>query len=767
MEYFDGINARRSRYELDNELSQDFGAGFQFSEDAEALQSILSNTGISAAQRQAMHQEALGMNPNSNNSGGEKFEFFQGQNGHVFFRRRKLNNLTMEANSRPLAENRPFADLPVAATADVTGSGSKYRPVRFRGGKKGSTETGSRKENWNPNLMMSEKKTKGPEMFVAPHRQSISERKPVRRRSQLPSQQTSSEEGGRGHARKGLHFDKGDDIFKKPFTPLADRGTTTTGALGAEKKFPLEPLCRLDRESMKLLPRDSLAWINHLPRDSATFLELERLMHDKDKDLLKEDDTSSFEAMELRLKTPRRPQNVQKTKLEDVEKVEDGKDPSEADIEEEINEEVCTPDRERFKVMLTLTPKFYKEDKDDEESNKKEFVPKSDLIKGDLLEDFENMPTNAKLATPTIKSKSMTNLTEEKAQEAEPKEVHKSVSEERIGVGEEVSSLVSLDELASALHEMENLRQQQEELEKMQEELFQKIRERKQSFKDLWGVSPMSINKTRTIITKPAPITTETTPEVTRAQSPKSSITNKISQFDLNSRSFDDDSLNDTVENKNDSLLNTPSLQGLRPLSDTPDIENDATTSSVENENQGGLMNTEMKKVRFNSGENKAKYLTPDSEVTFKLKDCTNTQPENPLTSLAAPMVEVTPVVKETHNKYNRRSLNSQSFMSLKSSFAFLQTPGGGNKHQSVKEQNVPSNSQGEPTVVSKGLPTPMALKSLSARVKEEYALLYADDDTGDADSAADGSEQDDSTETLSQEEPTVVDCNIMKKLKF
>ena len=58
-----------------------------------------------------------------------------------------------------------------------------------------------------------------------------------------------------------------------------------------------------------------------------------------------------------------------------------------------------------------------------------------------------------------------------------------------------------------------------------------------------------------------------------------------------------------------------------------------------------------------------------------------------------------------------------------------------------------------------------MALKSLSARVKEEYALLYADDDTGDADSVAD--DQDDLTDTLHQDEPTVVDCNIMKKLKF
>ena len=55
------------------------------------------------------------------------------------------------------------------------------------------------------------------------------------------------------------------DVFKKPFTPL----TLTDKQLAAkpgENKLPLEPLYKLDRDSMKFLPRDSLAWITHLPR---------------------------------------------------------------------------------------------------------------------------------------------------------------------------------------------------------------------------------------------------------------------------------------------------------------------------------------------------------------------------------------------------------------------------------------------------------------------------------------------------------------------
>ena len=41
-----------------------------------------------------------------------------------------------------------------------------------------------------------------------------------------------------------------------------------------------------------------------LPRESATFAELQRMMTDKDKDLMDDDDTDSFEALESRLRTP-------------------------------------------------------------------------------------------------------------------------------------------------------------------------------------------------------------------------------------------------------------------------------------------------------------------------------------------------------------------------------------------------------------------------------------------------------------------------------
>ena len=65
-----------------------------------------------------------------------------------------------------------------------------------------------RKENSDPhksNPAMSEKKKRVVEMFVAPHRQSISEKKPVRRRSQLPQKQPAA---ANPRARKGLDFAK-------------------------------------------------------------------------------------------------------------------------------------------------------------------------------------------------------------------------------------------------------------------------------------------------------------------------------------------------------------------------------------------------------------------------------------------------------------------------------------------------------------------------------------------------------------------------------
>merc|ERR1719452_185438 len=162
-----------------------------------------------------------------------------------------------------------------------------------------------------------------------------------------------------------------------------------------------------------------------------------------------------------------------------------------------------------------------------------------------------------------------------------------------------------------------------------------------------------------------------------------------------------------------------------------------------------------MKRVRFNSGQNKSKYLTPDCEVSFKRSQHMKESPLCTLSpddgaSISSQPSSLTPaVVKEQAAKYSRRSFTNQSFVSLKSSFAFLQTPGrGGSKIQTIHEN--------KPTVnVTKGVPTPMALKSLSARVKEEYALLYADDD------------EEDTTEEYDKHDEDHLEHQIMKKLNF
>ena len=54
--------------------------------------------------------------------------------------------------------------------------------------------------------------------------------------------------------------------------------------------------------------------------------------------------------------------------------------------------------------------------------------------------------------------------------------MHRSVSEEKLVEGEQISSLVSVDALQQAVQEMEAMRKEQEDLERMQEELFNRIR---------------------------------------------------------------------------------------------------------------------------------------------------------------------------------------------------------------------------------------------------------------------------------------------------
>ena len=173
---------------------------------------------------------------------------------------------------------------------------------------------------------------------------------------------------------------------------------------------------------------------------------------------------------------------------------------------------------------------------------------------------------------------------------------------------------------------------------------FFDYRERKESFKKLWGVSPMSVNKTRTVINKDTMSSstlgedaksisklgedakstncaetcneaTSNTPELSRDDSALGNIDYKISTESVGAARYDE-SLDDTMEETIHSIPQTPSLEGFRRLSGTPDANINVATPEENRVGQDpAILNTEMKRVRFNSGENKSKYLTPDCEV--------------------------------------------------------------------------------------------------------------------------------------------------------
>ena len=110
------------------------------------------------------------------------------------------------------------------------------------------------------------------------------------------------------------------------------------GSENFSRRREIQPsITKLTRESLRYLPRESLAWLTQLPRESATFAELQKMMTDSDKNLMDDDDTDSFEALESRLKTPykKRPSPL----LEEKKKEENNENHDESGIEP-INESV-------------------------------------------------------------------------------------------------------------------------------------------------------------------------------------------------------------------------------------------------------------------------------------------------------------------------------------------------------------------------------------------------------------------------------------------
>jgi len=684
-----------------------------FEEDPAALQSIIQNTGITRPQRyeeqQQLAQRRLAASPSK-----PEIEFYQSKGGNVFFRRKVLSPLKEFNNAHddqfgemdnllPLRfgsakkQNDLFPNRKPGNTRR-SHNPEMCRPVRFGSNSKkdpfakpnqvkimaengGGGERQAKlnaRRSANPDFFRpvrmgmgsASKKCVEPAQvqrnqdfeFPAPHRQSISERKP---RSRLP--QPKDED--RSIARKSLYFGQvgGKSEFKMPVVPDLGKGE----GLG----LPLHPLTKLSRESIRFLPRESLTWLSQLPRDSATFSELEKLMGEQDKHLVNEDDTFSFEALESRLKTPLRAVRVPKSTVQEPEDNREEQDEEVHQSEEDAEDSFeCLEARLKTPVRITTTHRFRDDSEQDTSPNRtpiKETTLNEDSAW--VSAELANLPGNPILATPTIKSSSTSNLTAENDEAQIP--VHRAASEEDVRRVGQMSEMVDVQQFQQIIQDLARYREEQDNLERQQTELFDKIKQRKQAFKELWGVSPMSVNKIRTVL-PPKP--------------PPASHTENTSNLTSTSGETGSEGMNECGE---------------------------------KNEKEGDEMEVE-RRVRFNSGNNKSKLMTPDS--------CTQDRDSSGAVSANS-------------------SFNAQSFASLKSSFAFLQTPAGRDKKSQGATENHYVEEDQEISIkggINLGVSTPAALKSLSARVKEEFAKLYADQ-----------SDEEEKTEELS--------VDIMKKLSF
>jgi len=204
--------------------------------------------------------------------------------------------------------------------------------------------------------------------------------------------------------------------------------------------------------------RDSLAWVSQLPRDSLTFPELLKMMNEEDKEATREDDTQSFEALETRLRTPKRgarepPKGYRKERHSNKENL-----PLETDTHSIHREEVGT-----LSCMSRSTSM-------------------SDIqVKAECQRD---PPVSI------LRSSSLLTLPGATCSQ----EVQTSVSISDLVPARDVEFAVS--DLESCLRELEGYREEQEKLARQQNNILTKINDRKQKFKQLWGVSPLKVRQT-------------------------------------------------------------------------------------------------------------------------------------------------------------------------------------------------------------------------------------------------------------------------------
>lgn len=676
-------------------MAQDFGGDFQFSSDQNALQSILSHKGVSYSQLVVEAQNRPSMTPaqNGNFSKSDQLEFFESKAGQIFFRNKVVAKKDHTPIRNPISRKkggfgRSFRNLEVEHQLPKRMNMSNTKAGKFR------TPLGNKNTSSDERpAALSDKK---PSMMIPPiHRQSISERKPAPACG-LPVPNHANV------ARKML--------FNKPNpVPATQKLKYEVEHQFAKPSNILPPLTRLTRESFKHIPRESLAWMSQLPRESATFAELEKLMTDDDKKFANDDDTDSFEAMEKRMKTPSKGKlgaNISKLAQENKENMNS--------LALEITSKRTTkvaPTREINASPTSSKPKSYKKKHELYGTNLSVGSSLTELSPAEVDNSIKatsapNTPikTSAPLSplhisapqtpilcqpthsigtplTPGLKSLSTTDISGTVM--VQSVQVARSASVANMAEVVSFSDLVATDQVEGLLKSMNEyqeqlnkFREEQDELLKQEEELVKKIKQRKQQFRELWGVSPLRINSKRTVL-----------PANLFKQAEQKKAEDLI-----------------TPGNKTDVGTDTHNM--------TPNIKINVMPPDT------------ARRVRFNSGKNEIKTLTPHCTSEFP--------PEgSPLGSLNNSGVFDT----------SRSNSSNQSFASLKSSFSFLQTPLPPKKRLMQNMMEADHLKLPKPKQLVE--PTPVALRKLSDRVKAEFAALYADSsDETDVDAPLDCQEK-------------------------
>lgn len=690
------LKTRRDR----ENVNQDLGAEFHFEPDQDALASILNNQGVerSALGRLSSLTPAKHI-PGSFKKDADKLEFFESAGGKVFFRRKVATPNNDRSNAKRFRNN---------------AAASKFAPMRMgpvsaqkNWGRSPLSLKSINTPNVNSQKFATEKK---PKIDFATHRQSISEKKPVVTKSFLPKPNCGS--------RKSLYFSQPQPVQKQENEPTAVKLDKSFDFVKpAAVEFPLHPLTALTRDSLRFLPRESRAWLEKIPRDSVTFREIEKLMNVEDRACVNDDDTCAFERMEHRIE-PKEAKSGQSV----IEKMasESSDDVFESGSLDSDNESNCsfeareielkTPKAvhtKQFTSGLTLpvtSPAPIKniENKENLESdfknlaihdNQRHVTPQKNIIKSPISkkykkkhEMFGNKPNKSPEvkdsfnAPPLVKSLSMIDLNQSKDKDYP---LATSSSVENLNQDLEISGLVSLDQMENILSDLDRYRAEQDALDIQKQEIFRKIQERRDQFREVWGVSPRSVSKIRTIIPeKNVPLPQKFLSPI--CESPNISGVVSVTAPTMSISSAIIPSSSKSVP---DILSTTP------PSSkQVPNISNATPPSSKP---------VRFVRVRFNSGANVAKTPSPTQFEASPFPSSLDSSPAPETTTSAR-----------------------NSFSALRSSFSFLQTPKHPKKRM-VEEFEI--TNSGKKQITKQSVPTPVALRSLSDRVHAELAKLYAD----------------------------------------